>query len=116
MKVFVAGASGAFGRPLIAALLRQVHLVTGMTRSEAGARLLAELGADVARVSAFNGDAVEQALRQSRAEIIIDQLTSLSKDPSEMAATAPGDRKLRLEGGNLRRAAGASLEQHVTRD
>ena len=116
MKVFVAGASGAIGRPLIAGLLRQVHVVTGMTRSEDGARLLAELGAEVARVSAFDGDAVEQALRQSRAEIIIDQLTSLSKDPSEMAATAPGDRKLRLEGGNLRRAAGASLEQHVTRD
>jgi nucleoside-diphosphate-sugar epimerase len=79
-----------------------------MTRSEAGARLLAELGADVARVSAFNGDAVEQALRQSRAEIVIDQLTSLPKDPSGMAAAAPGDRKLRLEGGgNLHRAARA---------
>ena len=117
MNVFVAGASGAIGRPLIAGLLRQVHVVTGMTRSEAGARLLAELGAEVARVSAFDGDAVEQALRQSRAEIVIDQLTSLPKDPSEMAAAAPGDRKLRLEGGgNLHRAAGASLEQHVTRD
>jgi nucleoside-diphosphate-sugar epimerase len=108
MRVFVAGASGAIGQPLIAALLRQGHVVTGMTRSEAGARLLAELGADVARVSAFNGDAVEQALRQSRAEIVIDQLTSLPKDPSEMAAAALGDRKLRLEGGgNLHRAARA---------
>ena len=87
-----------------------------MTRSEAGARLLAELGAEVARVSAFDGDAVDQALRQPRAEIIIDQLTSLPKDPSEMTAAAPGDWKLRLEGGNLHRAAGASLEQHVTRD
>ena len=111
MKVFVAGASGAIGRPLIAELLRQGHVVTGMTRSEAGARLLAELGAEVARVSAFDGDAVDQALRQPRAEIIIDQLTSLPKDPSEMATAAPGDRKLRLEGGNLHRAAGASLER-----
>ena len=111
MRVFVAGASGAIGRPLIAELLRQGHVVTGMTRSEAGARLLAELGAEVARVSAFDGDAVEQALRRSRAEIVIDQLTSLPKDPSEMAAAAPGDRKLRLEGGgNLHRAARASLE------
>ena len=108
MKVFVAGASGAIGRPLIAELLRQGHVVTGMTRSEAGARLLAELGAEVARVSAFDGDAVEQALRRSRAEIVINQLTSLPKDPSEMAAAAPGDRKLRLEGGgNLHRAARA---------
>jgi nucleoside-diphosphate-sugar epimerase len=72
MKVFVAAASGAIGRPLIAGLLREVHVVTGITRSEAGARLFAELGAEVARVSAFDGDAVEQPLRQSRAGIIID--------------------------------------------
>ena len=110
-KVLVAGASGAIGRPLIAGLLRQVHAVTGMTRSEDGARLLAEPGAEVARVSAFDSDAVDQALRQPRAEIVIDQLTSLPKDPSEMAATAPGDRKLRLEGGgNLHRTARACLE------
>jgi NAD(P)-dependent dehydrogenase (short-subunit alcohol dehydrogenase family) len=43
MRVFVAGASGAIGQRLITALLRQGHVVTGMTRSEAGARLLAEL-------------------------------------------------------------------------
>ena len=108
MRVFVAGASGAIGRPLIAELLRHGHALTGMTRSEAGARLLAELGAEVARVSAFDGAAVEQAVRKSRAEIVIDQLTALPKDPSEMAASAPGDRQLRLEGGgNLHRAARA---------
>ena len=38
MNVFVAGASGAIGRPLIAELVRRGHPVTGMTRSEAGAR------------------------------------------------------------------------------
>src|SRR5262249_47183040 len=74
-------------------------------RSESGARDLADLGAAVARVSAFDGAAVERALRDARAEVVIDELTSLPKDPSEMAA-APGDRKLRIEGGgNLHRAA-----------
>jgi nucleoside-diphosphate-sugar epimerase len=34
MKVFVAGATGAMGRPLIAELVRQGHAVTGMTRSD----------------------------------------------------------------------------------
>ncbi len=108
MRVFVAGASGAIGRPLIAELVRRGHEVTGMTRSEAGARDLADLGAAVARVSAFDAAAVERALRDARAEVVIDELTSLPKDPSEMAAAAPGDRKLRLEGGgNLHRAARA---------
>ena len=106
MNVFVAGASGAIGRPLIAELVRRGHAVTGMTRSDAGARALADLGAAVARVSAFDAAGVEQALRESRAEVVIDELTALPGSPSEMAEAAEGDRKLRLEGGgNLHRAA-----------
>ena len=106
MRIFVAGASGAIGRPLVAELVRRGHEVTGMTRSEAGARHLADMGAAVTRVSVFDAAAVEQALRDARAEVVIDELTSLPKDPSEMADAAPGDRKLRIEGGgNLHRAA-----------
>src|SRR5687768_11247370 len=110
MNVFVAGASGAIGRPLIAELVRRGHAVTGMTRSDAGARALADLGAAVARVSAFDAAGLEQALRRSGAEVVIDQLTALpgTPRPAEMAEAAPADRKLRLEGGgNLHRAAGA---------
>jgi nucleoside-diphosphate-sugar epimerase len=108
VNVFVAGASGAIGRPLIAELVRRGHTVTGMTRSDAGARALADLGAAVARVSAFDATGLEEALRGSRAEVVIDELTALPRSPSEMAEAAPGDRKLRLEGGgNLHRAARA---------
>lgn len=106
MRVFVAGASGAVGRPLIAELVRRGHEVTGMARSESGARDLAALGSAVTRASAFDAAAVERALRDAGAEVIIDELTSLPNDPSELAAAAPGDRKLRIEGGgNLHRAA-----------
>ncbi len=109
MRVFVAGASGAIGQPLIAELVRLGHDVTGMTHSDDGALKLVELGANIARVSAFDEPAVEQALRRSRAEVVIDQLTALPKDPSEMAAAAAGDRKLRIEGGgNLHLAARAT--------
>ena len=108
MNVFVAGASGASGRPLVAELVRRGHTVTGMTRSDAGARALADLGAAVARVSAFDATGLEEALRRSRAAVVIDELTALPKSPSEMAEAAPGDRKLRLEGGGtLHRAARA---------
>src|SRR3954453_22147856 len=105
MRVFVAGASGAIGLPLITELVRQGHTVTGMTRSEAGAQNLVDLGAAAVQVSAFDGPAVEKALRRSKAEVVIDQLTALPKHPSELAAAAAGDRRLRLEGGgNLHRA------------
>jgi 2-alkyl-3-oxoalkanoate reductase len=106
MKVFVAGASGAIGRPLIAELIRKGHTVTGMTHSEAGARRLRELGVDVAIANALDADAVETALRATDAEAVIDELTLIPKTPSELPAYAAGDQKLRIEGGgNLHRAA-----------
>ena len=79
-----------------------------MTRSDAGAKKLRALGAAVAQISAFDAPAVERALRESQAEVVIDELTALPKTPAEMAEAAAGDRKLRLEGGgNLLRAARA---------
>jgi nucleoside-diphosphate-sugar epimerase len=108
MKIFVAGASGAIGQPLLAELIRQGHVVTGMTHSDAGAERLKKIGATLAQVSAFDEAGLEDALRRSSAEVVIDELTALPKHPSEMAAAAAGDRKLRLEGGgNLLRAARA---------
>ena len=59
MRVFVAGASGAIGRPLIAQLIRRGHTVTGMTRSEVGVRHLAALGAIAAQVIAFDAPALD---------------------------------------------------------
>ncbi|HTY56004.1 MAG TPA: NAD(P)-dependent oxidoreductase [Candidatus Binataceae bacterium] len=109
MKIFVAGASGAIGQPLIAELIRRGHSVTAMTHSDGGARLLEGMGATVARMSAFDGAAVEEAVLKSQAEVVIDELTALPKNPADLAAALPGDSKLRLEGGgNLHRAALAS--------
>lgn len=106
MNVFVAGATGAIGRPLVAELVRQGHAVTGMTRLKASAQNLKELGAEVALVDALDAAAVEEAVRKSGAEAVIDQLTSLPKSPADMAAARAIDWRLRIEGGgNLRRAA-----------
>jgi nucleoside-diphosphate-sugar epimerase len=109
VRVFVAGATGAIGGPLIAELLQRGHSVVGMTTSESGAKNLEGQGAEAVIVDAFDAPAVEAALRRSKAEAVIDELTSLPKDPSDMPKYAAGDRKLRIEGGgNLLRAAIAS--------
>jgi nucleoside-diphosphate-sugar epimerase len=106
MRVFVAGGSGAIGEPLTAELLKKGHSVVGMTRNEAGARILEGQGAEAVIVDAFGAVAVETALRRSKAEVVIDELTSLPKDPTDMPKYAAGDRELRIEGGgNLFRAA-----------
>src|SRR3954469_25138843 len=99
MNVFVAGASGGTGRPLVAGVVARGHAVTGMARSDAGATALADLGAAVARVSAFDAPGLEKALRESRAEVVIDELTALPRSPTDMAEPEEGDRRLRLEGG-----------------
>ncbi len=109
MRVFVAGATGAIGDPLIAELLKWGHSVVGMTTSEARARQLERRGVEALIVNALDAMAVEDALRHSRPEVVIDELTSLPKEPSDMPKYAAGDRKLRIEGGgNLLRAAIAS--------
>ena len=71
--------------PLLAELIRQGHAVTGMTNSDAGARVIAGLGAAVARVSAFDAPALERALRESRAEVVIDHLRRIG---TQCCATA----------------------------
>jgi putative NADH-flavin reductase len=88
MKVSVAGASGAIGQPLIAELIRQGHTVTGMTHSEAGANKLHGYGVEVAIANALDNGAADGALRASQAEVVIDELTSIPRTPSELRAHA----------------------------
>jgi len=106
MRVFVAGASGAIGKPLIAELLRQGHSVVGMTTNETRAKNLESQGIEAMTVDAHDAAAVLAALERAKVEAVIDELTSLPRDQSDMPKYAAGDRKLRIEGGgNLFRAA-----------
>ena len=106
MKVFVAGATGALGRPLLVELVRRGHTVTALTRSAASTEIVNTLGATAALADVFDAAAVEEAVHRSGAEVVIDELTSLPKSPAGLAAALAGDRHLRLTGGgNLRRAA-----------
>jgi len=106
MKIFVAGASGAIGQPIIAELIRQGHTVTGIARSAERLQGIKKLGAHALAVDVLDANAVEQALRDSQAEVVIDELTSLPADPADLPKSLPRDRELRLVGGgNLLRAA-----------
>ena len=113
MKVFVAGATGAIGRPLVSALVAARHEVVGMTSSEGGLRVLQKYGADGVVVNAFDSVAVNAAIGRVRPDAVIEELTSLPRDytPEAMRATAERDRKVRLEGGqnvyHAARTAGA---------
>src|SRR5215471_6548686 len=108
MKVLVAGASGAIGRPLVAALVAAKHEVIGMTSRDAGIKALRERGAEGVVVNVLDAGAVRTETARIRPDVIIDELTSLPKryTPEEMRRAAPRHQQTRLEGGgNLHRAA-----------
>ena len=77
MRVFLAGASGAIGRPLVPKLIAAGHEVTGMTRSEERAEEIRATGAAAAVVDVFDADALSAAMAAASPEVVIHQLTAL---------------------------------------
>lgn len=78
MRVFVAGATGAIGRRLVAQLVARGHRVTATTRSAAKTELLRHLGAEPAIADGLDGVAVGQAVARAEPDAIIHQMTALS--------------------------------------
>ena len=103
MRVFVAGGTGAIGRPLIAALVGAGHDVLGMTASERNIDVLRAAGARGVVADALDSAGVDAVLKKFQPEAVIDELTSLPHryTPEEMRVAAGRDRTLRLEGGRI---------------
>ncbi|MCV9961857.1 NAD(P)-dependent oxidoreductase [Pararhizobium sp. BT-229] len=99
MNIFIAGATGAVGLPLVRALRAQGHRVTGMTRPGPGVDRLRELGAEASTADAFNAAEVRRALEAAKPEIVIDQLTWLPPSPADIIKAMPNDTRLHREGG-----------------
>ncbi|MEH1835495.1 MAG: NAD(P)-dependent oxidoreductase [Nostoc sp.] len=111
MKIFVAGATGVIGRPLIAQLLAKGHDVVGLTRSSENAQTIAEQGVEPAIADVFDADAVKAAINSVQPEVVIEQLTSLPKTYTgeSMSAAAALNTRIRREGGaNVLAAAQAA--------
>jgi len=108
MKVFIAGATGAIGKPLVKLLIERGYQVFGMTRSQEKSEELKSLGAEPIVADALDSDAVNSAVTRSKPDVVIEQLTSLPQNytPEEMQAADAMNTRLRVEGGsNLQRAA-----------
>jgi 2-alkyl-3-oxoalkanoate reductase len=112
VKVFVAGGTGAIGRPLVPKLVAAGHEVTAMTRSGRKADQLRAAGAQAVVCDVFDADAVQAAVREARTEVVVHQLTALPdrldfRDTRVYAAT----NRVRTEGTRIlldgARAAGA---------
>lgn len=81
MRVFLAGATGAIGKPLVRQLVERGHEVTETARSAEKASELGRLGATPAVMDGLNGKAVDAAVSAARPDAIIHQMTALSRKP-----------------------------------
>jgi 2-alkyl-3-oxoalkanoate reductase len=77
MRIFVAGASGAIGRPTVRQLVEAGHEVVGMTRSEERAEEIREAGAEAVVCDAFDGEGLRAAVVAAKPEVVVHLLTAL---------------------------------------
>jgi nucleoside-diphosphate-sugar epimerase len=98
MRIFLAGATGAVGRPLTRLLVAAGHAVTGTTRSPPKAPTIEAAGATAAVVDAYDGDAVRAAVVAARPDVVIHQLTDLpsTRDPATYPAALAANARLRV--------------------
>jgi len=107
MRVLLAGATGAIGRPLIRGLKQNGHSVFCLVRSAESTRILAEMGVEALTGDALDAASVRAAIAQVRPDAVINELTSLPRHytPAEMKAAAERDSRVRKE-GNVNLLAG----------
>ncbi|HWP33521.1 MAG TPA: NAD(P)-dependent oxidoreductase [Solirubrobacterales bacterium] len=107
MKVFVAGASGVIGGPLVRQLVAGGHEVTGTTRREERTAEIRAAGANAVVCDVFDAAALEAAVAAAQPEVVVNQLTSLPQkyNPRRASFYAATDRVRREGGHNLLEAA-----------
>ncbi len=112
MKVFLAGASGEIGLPLVRTLADDGHDVTALTRSGDKVTLLRDAGAtEVAVGDALDSQAIHAHVRAAQPEVVINQLTAIPADldlrrySEQFRAT----NELRTTGSRILTAAAAAV-------
>src|SRR5436190_4681890 len=109
MRVFVAGASGVIGRPLLRQLIAAGHDVVGMTSGEAGKKRISDAGAEPVVCDALDADAVRETVISARPDVVVNELTKLPRDYDtrniDERFYAPTNRIRTVGGGNLLEAA-----------
>ena len=110
-KVFVAGANGAVGKPLVAQLVAHGYDVVAMTRSPKHSDALRALGAEPVVADALDRTALIEAVTRAEPEVVIHELTALTqaKDYKHFDDEFAMTNRLRTEGtDNLLAAAQAA--------
>ena len=106
VRIFLAGASGVIGQRLISRLVEAGHVVGGLTRSSSKTELLRHLGAEPILCDVFDREALVQAVRDFKPDVVLNELTDLPDDVAQISEFTGLNARIRTEGnGNLIEAA-----------
>ncbi len=116
MKVFVAGASGVIGRPLVGQLVAAGHEVAGATSKAENAARLEAAGATPIVCDALDAEAVQAAVRDAAPEVVISQLTRLPREYNPRKIDYGPTNRARAEGGHnlIEAARAAGVRRFIT--
>jgi nucleoside-diphosphate-sugar epimerase len=81
MRVFVAGAAGAVGKPLVRELISRGHEVTATTRDPEKSEEIRALGATPTLLDGLDAAAVGQAVARAEPDVIVHEMTALATTP-----------------------------------
>lgn len=96
MRIFLAGATGALGRPLTRELVRRGHIVDGIARTPEAALALGMLGARAHAADLFDTDAVAEAA--ASADVVVHAAAAFPPKRRHSAADLAHLDRLRCEG------------------
>src|SRR5919197_1155304 len=91
MKVFVAGASGAVGQPVVRELIARDHEVVAMTSTEAKRPALEELGASAVVGDVFDAQRMVELVRAAEPEGVVNMASKWSGNPARVSQVAPAN-------------------------
>jgi nucleoside-diphosphate-sugar epimerase len=119
MRIFVAGASGVIGRPLVRRLTGAGHEVVGMTSRETGTRAIEESGGHSVVCDALDAGGLRETVGAARPDVVVNELTKLPRDYDARKLDerfyGPTNRIRTVGGTNLLAAAvGAGAKRFVT--
>ena len=98
MKVLVAGATGALGRPTCAELLHSGHEVVGLTRSPEKAEALRGDGVEPALADVLDPRGLRDIVTRVKPEAVVQMLNALPKRGPMRVSELEGTNRLRTEG------------------
>ena len=98
VRIFLAGASGVIGQRLIPRLVQAGHIVGGLTRSHGKTELLRHLGAEPILCDVFDREALIQAVRDFKPDVMLNELTDLPDDAAQISQLANLNARIRTEG------------------